>query len=607
MTAPWSSVAFAVLEPRPLLSVSEWADQHRVIPAGTSPEPDRWRTSRVPYLREIMDAVSDPSVERVVVQAASQIGKSELLLNIIGYFVDADPSPMMLVQPSEGAALTFSKERIGPMFQATPVLADKLGDALRDPKNAILLKLFPGGLLACAWATSAASLASRPMRVVLFDEVDRYPVSTGRDGDPVAQAEQRTANFFNRKLVYVSTPTIDGLSPIVRLHDDSDQRRLWVPCPRCGAFQVLEWAGIKYKRDDGTIDFDDVHYVCAHCGDRIEESDRPAMLAACEWRPDNPGHRIRGYHLSALCSPWVRWRELAEQWVKVTTDRDRVGMQAFVNLRLGEPWTNEAREEVSADTLERNREDYEAELPDGVLVITAGVDVQDNRLEVEVVGWGLGKESWGVTYHVIVGDTSKAGPWEQLDAFLARTWSRENGTAEPIWCTCIDSGGHRTSDVYAFSRDRLARYVFAVKGYAGQGRPIVGKPSTSNRLRVPVHPVGTDTTKDTLFSRLANSDRGPGYCHFPSAPARGYDTRYFQGLTAEKPDIKMRAGRRVRYWEQIRPRNEPLDCRVYATAALEILNPNFTEIAARLASTGTNTTTAAAPPRRRIISRGVQV
>lgn len=601
----WSDAAFDALAPRPRLTVSGWADTHRVIPRSTSSEAGPWRTSRAPYLREIMDAVGDPDVERIAMMAASQVGKSEFLLNVIGYFADQDPSAILFVQPTEIAMAAFSKERIEGMFSASPRLRGKLSESLRDKGNTILLKQFPGGYLACAWATSSVSLASRPIRILLGDELDRWPETTGRDGDPWAQAVQRTSNFHNRKIIAVSTPTIEGLSPIARLYEDTDQRRLWMPCPRCGAYQVLQWPGVIYKRD-GVVDLDDVHYRCEHCEGRIEERDRPEMLDACEWRPDNPGHRHRGYQLSALVSPWVKWRELAEQWAKANADRDKRGLREFKNLRLGETWTEGGGDEVTAEGLESNREEYEAEVPGGVLLLTAGVDVQDNRLEVEIVGWGIGRESWGIHYGVIPGDTtdttSPRNPWAQLDALLARSWKRADGSEIVLWCTCIDSGGHRTSEVYAFCRARLARNIFAVKGRAGAGHPIAGKPTPGDYVRPSLYHVGVDTAKDALFSRLALPTHGPGYCHFPSEPTTGYDTSYFQGLCSERRKVRIRAGRRVLVWVQSRPRNEPLDCRNYATAAMEILQPNFEQLAEAAAN---GPAPAAAQKQRRVVNPGV--
>lgn len=603
----WRRAFAEAFTPRPRLSVSEWADRHRHVAEGTGPEPGPWRTSRALYLREPMDAVSDPAVERVVIQAGSQLGKSELLLNLIGFYADADPSPILLVQPTEIAMQAFSKERIEPTFRATPALRGKLSSSLRDKDNTILLKQFPGGYLACAWATSAVSLASRPIRIVLLDEVDRYPDSLGRDGDPIAQAVQRTSNFHNRKIIAVSTPTIDGISKIATAYDDTDQRHFYVPCPRCGAHQVLAWEGVVYKNAAGEVDLADVHYRCEHCKGRIEERDRPWMLARGEWKPDNPGHPHRGYQISALYSPWVRWRELAVEWVRANAARDKQGLQEFVNLRLGETWTEEG-DRISVEALEKNREAYEADVPDGVLLLTAGVDVQDNRLEAEILGWGVGRESWGVRYAILPGDTSTPDPWRRLDELLARTWARADGSTMALWCACVDSGGHRTDEVYAFCRDRTVRNVFAIKGRAGAGIPIAGKP-TLNKFRAPLCPVGVDTGKEALFSRLALATPGPGYCHFPSAREAGYDDTYFRGLVSEQRRSKMRGGRRVLTWVQTYARNEPLDVRVYATAAMEMCSVDFDALARADEARRAMTPAAArptAPVRRRVLSRGVE-
>ncbi len=593
------------MRPRPRLTVSAWADAFRMVPSGTSPEPGAWRTDRVPYLREILDAVSDPSVERVAIQAASQIGKSEILLSAIGYFAHQDPSPILLVQSTEDSMKAFSKERVKPMFDASPVLRGLLDESERSTTNTVMLRQFPGGLLACAWAGSASSLASRPIRVVLGDELDRWPDTTGRDGDPWAQAVQRSSNFFNRKIIAVSTPTVEGLSAIAREYEASDQRRYHVPCPRCGVMQPLEWSGVIYKNAAGEPDLEQVHYRCPHCAGRIEERERPEMLASGEWKAERPGEPRRGYHISALYSPWVRWRTLAEEWIKAHGDRDRRGQQEFINLRLGEVWLEES-EKITVEALEKNREPYEAEIPDGVLLLTAGVDTQDNRLEVEILGWGVGRESWGVEYIVIPGDTSLESTWHRLDAHLQRVWKRVDGRALGIVCTFVDSGGHRTQEVYKFCRDRLARQVYASKGYAGQGRPLVGKPTTSNQLRVVLWHIGVDTGKEMVYSRLALDSPGPGYCHWPLK--QGYDDQYFKGLVSEKRERKLRGGRMIVVWKQVYPRNEPLDVRVLATAAMESLDPDFGSLAEAEAKNRGPSGGAppAAPVRgRRMLSRGV--
>lgn len=601
------AVAFGErMRPRPRLTVSQWADQHRRIPSGTSPEPGAWRTDRVPYLREILDAISDPSVERVAIQAASQIGKSEILLSAIGYYAHQDPSPILLVQATEDAMKSFSKERVAPMFAVSPALAGLLDESERSSTNTVMLRQFPGGMLACAWAGSASSLASRPIRVVLGDELDRWPDTTGRDGDPWAQAVQRTSNFFNRKVIAVSTPTVEGVSAIARLYEASDQRRYHVPCPRCGALQVLEWSGVIYKNAAGEHDLDDAHYRCAHCAERIEERERPEMLARGEWQADRPDERHRGYHISALYSPWVSWRTLAEQWIAAHEARDRRGQQEFVNLRLGEVWLEES-EKITVEALEKNREPFEAEVPDGVLLLTAGVDTQDNRLEVEVIGWGLGRESWGIEYAIIPGDTSLDETWNNLKKLLQRTWMRPDGRPVAIACTFIDSGGHRTQEVYGFTKSCGIPNVYASKGYAGQGRPLVGKPTTSNQQRVILWPLGVDTGKETVYSRLALETPGPGYCHWPLK--QGYDDAYFKGLVSEKRVRKMRGGRMAITWQQKYPRNEPLDIRVMATAALESMTIDWDGLAAEEAKNrgpkGGAPPAAAKARGRRMLSRGV--
>ena len=605
----WSDALRAVLKPRPRLTISEWADAYRVIPRGTSPEPGPWRTDRAPYLRGVMDAVTDPAIETVVVMVSSQSGKSECCINILGYFVDQDPAPVLLVHPTIEAIEAFSKERIDPSFRASPALRGKLETgkdgrgASRKSSNTIRVKHFPGGYMAMAGANAPTGLASRPIRIVLCDEVDRFPESAGVEGDPIQLAIQRTSNFHNRKIILVSTPTIDGLSKIQDWHAKGDQRQYQVPCPHCGALQVLRWERVIYKNTAGERDFEQTHYLCEACEGRIEERHKPDMLAAGRWVAQQPGGRIASFgDLSAVYSPWVRWATLAEQWCETQDSRDRRGLQEFVNLRLGQPWV-EHQQVIAIEYLERRREYYGPALPDEVVLLTAGVDVQDDRLELEVVGWGPGKESWGVAYTTLMGDPSQPSVWQLLDGQLARSWQTQDGRRLVVACACVDSGGHHTSEVYGFCRAREARRVFAIKGRGGTGIPLVGKPTRVGRQRAALFTLGVDELKGALMSRLQLDHEGPGHCHFPRETERGYDQAYFQGLLSEKLVVVQRAGTKRREWKQIYDRNEPLDCRVYATAALEILSPNLDA----LATAGATNVTRPAPARRgrRVLSRGV--
>lgn len=624
----WRDAFASVCVPRPRLTVSEWADAYRWIAAGTSPAaagaPCRWSTDRVIFLRGIMDALSDPAVEVVVVMIASQLGKSEALLNILGYFVDQDPSPILFIQPTVEMAEAFSKERIEPMFRCTPALAGKLDLGKEERSNSrksnqtIRLKQFPGGYLALAGANAPAGLASRPIRVVLLDEVDRFPASAGTEGDPVQLAKQRTANFRNRKIILVSTPTIEGASKIQAEHAQGDRRQFLVPCPHCGSRQLLVWERMRYLDAEGAPDLANLAYLCEHCGQPIEERHKATMVAAGEWVAQVPGGKdgtgkvASIGDLSALYSPWVTWVELARQYLAATEARDRRGLQEFVNLRLGRPW-DESEHVLAPKELEARREHYAQgrDLPAGVRVLTAGVDTQNDRLEVELVGWGVGRESWGVQYAVLPGDPEQPQVWQELDRVLAQTWRTADGRTLGVACTAVDTGGQRTVHAYRYCRARERSGVRAVKG-GGPDAPIYSRPNRVGRERVELFILGVDTIKATLMDRLALAAPGPGYCHLPCGPdprrdaVAGYGQAWFEGLLGERRIKVLHDGRDRWRWVQV-GRNEPLDCRVYATAALEILAPRLDAPAPKVsAPVVPRAPGPAGPPRgRRVLSRGV--
>lgn len=552
-----------ILAPPPKLTVSEWADSYRKLSKEASAEPGQWRTSRAPYQREIMDSINDPTIEIVVVMSSAQVGKTELLLNIIGYFIDYDPSPILLLQPTLEMAETFSKDRLAPMIRDTTVLTSKVGDAkAKNSGNTLLHKAFPGGHITMAGANSPSSLASRPIRILLADEVDRYPISAGTEGDPLNLAAKRTTTFWNKKKIYVSTPTIKGASRIESEYEDSTMEEWCLPCPFCGKLQPLTW---------GQIRFDDATMECLYCRERSTESEWKSGNG--EWRAKSSHRNKRGFHLNELSSPWKRWSEIITDFREAKKNTET--LKVWVNTSLGESWEDRG-EKADEDTLLKRRERYNSQLPENVLVLTAGVDTQDDRLEVEVVGWGLGKESWGIEYKVFYGDPAQIAVWNQLDSYLNKTWLFENGTGLVISCTCIDSGGHHTSEVYKFCKTREHRRIFAVKGKGGDGIPFVGRASRTNREKIALFILGVDQGKATLLSRLKLEFEGEGYCHFPIEGDKGYDEAYFKGLTSEQRIIKYYKGRpKVEWVKKSGTRNEPLDLRNYATAALEILNPDL--------------------------------
>lgn len=590
--------AARILVPPPDLTISEWADRERRLSSESSAEPGRWRTSRAPFQKGIMDAISDPGVETVVIKSAAQVGKTEILLNVIGYFVDQDPSPILMLEPTLDMGEAFSKDRLAPMFRDTPVLRKKVKDPRsRDSGNTLLHKQFPGGHITIAGANSPASLASRPIRVLLADEVDRYPISAGTEGDPLSLAERRTSNFWNRKKVYVSSPGIKGLSRIETAYENSTQEEWHLACPSCGNFQPLTWAHLH---------FEDLTHECRHCGARHSEIEWKRQEG--KWVAHNQSD-IRGFFVNALVSPWKSWKTIVKEFREAKSIGPE-GLKTWVNTVLGETWEEEG-DVVEVEALTTHKIHYGAEIPDGVLVLTAGVDTQDDRLEAEVVGWGLGKESWSIEYKTFYGDPGQPAVWKQMDEFLSRYWQFKGGDQIGISCTCVDSGGHFTDDVYKFCKAREHRRVFAIKGVGGSGNPIIiGKPQRNNRHRTALFRLGVDTLKELFFSRLKVEDPGPGYCHFPIGAEKGHDRAYYLGLTSEKKVLRYRKGRPYIEWVKRASgvRNESLDCRGYASAALEIFNPDLEAIAksgSRKQKYVQESPMTAKRTVRRVISRGI--
>lgn len=547
-----------------------------------------------------MDACSDPEIKQVVVMAGAQLGKSEALLNIIGYHIEHDPSPILLMQPTVEMAQSFSKDRItSGLLNTTPSIRGKVKDPrARDSGNTTLHKTFAGGAISLVGANSPAGLASRPIRVVLCDEVDRYPLSAGEEGDPVALATKRAMTFWNRKIVLVSTPTEKGASRIEAAYEESDKRKFYVPCPHCGEMQSLKWSGVQWQDKDPST----ARYYCDECGAAWTDAQRHKAVSMGEWRASHSFKGVAGFHISALYSPWVALSDAVDEFLKAK--RDPMRLKTWVNTFLGETWEDQG-EQVDEHDLISRCEDYGDGLPEDVLLLTAGVDVQDDRLELEIVGWGRGEESWSIEYKTIYGDPSTAGLWMELDQVLKQKFNHPTHGEMVLRASCIDSGGHYTQQVYNYCRARAGQRVFPIKGVGGEGKPIIGKPSRNNIGKINLFPVGTDTAKELIYSRLKIADEGEGYCHFPE----GRSDEYFRMLTAEKKVTKYFKGRPKREWVKIRTRNEALDCRVYATAALGLLNVNleavYKQAQNRVSSTGDNPAPRrAALPRRNSFVHG---
>lgn len=574
----------AALLPPSHLSLSEWSDSYRVLSRESSAEHGAWVTDRAPYERAIMDAISDPFTERVCVQKAAQLGITDAaILNAIGYYIDQDPCPILVVQPTIEIAEAFSNDRLAPMLRDTPRLRGKVAERrTRDSQNTLRRKSFDGGFVAIGGANSPATLSGRPVRVVLLDDVDRYPLTAGTEGSPLQLAIARTTAFWNRKIVIVSSPGTEGVSHIEREMATSTCEHWYLPCPACGALQML-----MFER----IDFDDLTHSCVACP---AKSQKYQWLAGTgEFRAHRPfderGNKVlvRGFFLSGLYNPWQEWDTLRDEFVRAVradAEGDVELLKAFNNTRLGR-LHKEAGQKVDIDLYNLRREVYTGEVPAGVLVCTAGVDIGEREVWYEIVGWGKGRESWGIEYGILDGDPREPEVWQLLDeAVYNRVLSTHDGKKMKIKRIAVDSN-YASDYVYSYTKPRQPRCV-SVRGEGGLGKPLIkgaGTLTKGNRARL--YTLGVDTGKEEITNRLRVSVVGAGFCHFPcsdhkskepdgsmvSDPIRGYDAEYFKGLTAESRIGKHKHGFKTYIWtKRLSQRNEPFDLRNYALAALSL-------------------------------------
>ncbi|HCY17169.1 MAG TPA: hypothetical protein DHV21_14545 [Curvibacter sp.] len=563
------------------LWISDWADKYRMVPSKSSPEAGQWRTSRTPYAAEPMNELSSMSrTQEVVIMAASQVMKTEVLLNWVFESIDQDPGPMMVVQPTEKAVKDFVSQRLDPAILMMPRLLEKIPSARkRDSGNKITEKNFPGGVLYLGWSNSPSELASKPIKKLALDEVDRYPVSLKDEGSPVKLAEQRTANFPRRKILKSSTPKVRGASVITDEYESSSMGQYWVPCPHCSGMQVLQFPNLRWKKTkdaDGKTHHwpETAAYVCEHCGCEIEERFKPAMLAGGEWRHRHPERAKRGFHINGLYSPvglGFSWAERAQKFLEAKGDP--VKLQTFVNLHLGEPYEDHS-DAVQASALQQRGETYQLRtvLP-GYLVLTLGVDVQRaGYFALHLVAWGRGERCHTVDYTEIPGDPSRSEDWEVITTYRRRAVRNAFGIDMRISMTAIDSGdGVTVHEAYKYGRKYRHDDVIVIKGASKPNKPILGRPTKQDvknergamdRNGVDLWLVGTDTAKSALFARIDGDalheqpvDRMVRYS--AELPAS-----FFEGITSEYYDAD--TGKWIK-----RPgkRNEPLDTWGYAYAA----------------------------------------
>lgn len=603
----FQAIAANALRPLPSLTVSDWADTYRMLSSESSSEPGRWHTDRAPYQKEIMDAFTSVGVRKVVVMSCSQIGKSDIMMNVIGRFAHLAPAPILMIQPTIEMAQDFSKSRIAPMIRDTKVLKDIFRDIKsRDAGNTILSKLFPGGRLIMGGANSPAGLASRPIKILLADEVDRFPDSAGTEGDPVDLAAKRMTTFWDRVMGLFSTPTIAGQSRIAAEYMTGSQEEWQHRCPNCGEYHLLthrdmevQTEKVKDRKGRPHKHVKSVTWRCPDCGFGFNESQM--REAEQKYIPRNPTALqtgTRSFFVNCWSSPWLSWVSVMQEWSDAKGDPERE--KVVVNTRFGEPYEREVNT-TAVDTLLARREDYDAELPDGVLLLTAAVDTQDNRLEYEIVGWGADEECWGIKKGVLPGIPDSPTLWAQLDEQLDQKYFFKDGkTGLRVARTFIDSGGHYGRSVAAYCYSHRYKQRFAIMGHNVPGVDLIhkySKKSVTPGKTVALVMIGVDSGKQYVMDRLSIETPGPKYFHFPRdqkdstdllRASRGYDSIYFRGLLAEEKRAKKKNGRVIWSWENVAKdkRNEPLDLRVYNLAALASINPDFEKVKEALTMQG---------------------
>ena len=571
------------LEPDPLLTISEWADSFRFLPKESSAEPGKWRTNRFPFSKEIMDVLSpqDPTTEVKVIKG-TQIGGTEIANNFLMTYMDLYPSPMLLMLPTESLLKKHRQMKLVPSVRAIKKLAKKIkpGKTKNDLGDNSMME-FPGGSLVYAYSNSTANFRSLSCRIVCLDDVDGYPDDVNNEGSPIALAKNRADSFPNRKIYINSTPTLKGISNIEKEFEDSDQREYFMPCPFCKELITFDRENFVYDFDEENYELKgDVVYSCPKCGSLIEEHHKTWMMSeenGAKWIPQNPGHPYKGYRIPSYYSPlgFLSWNKIFREYLKAKKAL-KVGneklMKTWVNTRDARPWEEQfIKVKVDIQELLDRKEEYTAEVPRGVRILTAGIDTQDDRFEIEVVGWGEGYESWSIDYKIIHGDPDLLETQKALDLYLQKTFKHESGNLMRIYAAGFDTGGHKTNTMYSFCKKRYLRKFFALKGSKDINAPITtGRFSLKNKGKVPLFSIGVNTAKDDIYSALTITSPGALYMHFPNKDI--YDENYFKQLTAEK---KVNG----RWLNQSKKRNEAIDVRVYARAALAIVGIDPTDLA----------------------------
>lgn len=567
--------AYEAFKPPKKLSLSDWADEHARLSVESSAEGGRWRT--LPYQKGIMDAITDPHIEQISVMKSARVGYTKILNHIIGYHIQNDPCPMMLVFPTLDDCQSYSKDELSPMLRDTPCLQGTVSDPkAKDGNNTLLKKNFAGGTLSLVGANSPRGFRMVSRRIVMFDETDGYPPSAGTEGDQIKLGIKRTEFFSNRKIIAGSTPTVKDFSRIEKLFNQTDQRRYYVPCPICNHMQYLKWPNFECFNDDPATTI----YKCEKCNGHIPPNKKRWMIERGEWRATAPynGKHV-GFHIWAAYSysPNATWPNLMEEYIECKKDQEQ--LKTFINITCGEVYEDEYHTKASADGLAKRaaEETYKEGIPPKeVLILTLGIDVQDDRLSMSVIGFGRNEEMYLIDRKVIYGSPARADLWAQLDEVLQGKYINEDGKELKIDTAAIDTGGHYTQETYQYVREREQLGLIGIKGMGQKGKPPLGKISKVDinyrgkvlKRGLSLYPVGVDVIKTTLHNKLKDAEVGHGYIHFYPTTTN----TYFEELTAERQILVYKNGYQERVWKKKNNQaNEALDEMVYAYASFQRL------------------------------------
>jgi len=608
------------LKPDPYMYIDEWADSFRKLPKGASAEAGQYRTERMPYLKDLMRALSPQSrYQQAKVIKGTQLGFSEVGLNVAMYYMDIVPASQLMVLPTETLTKKHSTKKLTPSLRDMPHLAKKIKmGKTKDDIGDMFEKIYPGGSLSLAWSFSAANFRSLSCRVFVADDIDGFPADVDGEGSPLALGKKRTDAFGTLRKIYInSTPTKEGESNIEPEFEESDQRHYYMPCPRCTPkdkeLQTQENM-VLFEQENFSFDYDrekytligDVNFCCPHCGSLIKEYEKTWMMAeknGAKTIPHNPGHIHFGLRVPSYYSPvgFLSWNDIFTEKLaakKLMKTGDIREMQTWVNTRDAKVWEEQVTT-VDVDNLPGRKEEYLSEVPEGVLALSCGIDTQDDRFELEVVGYGKDGETWSVDFEIIQGDPNNPETRAALAAYINKTFECHDGARMKIYAKGLDTGGHRTIAAYKFCKPRFKQNVFALKGSSTVTAPFINKrASKNNKGNVNLFSVGVNAGKDDIYANLEITEPGPNYMHFPNKPT--YNDEYFKQLTAEKRDKK------TGIWKKKRLRNEAIDCRNYANAALQLagIDDQILNMGKRFGIVASNSEPSPSKPKRRIISRG---